>query len=110
MALFDQAIEAYKQALEVYTKADLPQSWAGTESNLGIALTDEGERAAGDKATILWRQAVDAFEKALEVETKADLPQDWARTMRNLARAHKDLGDAAAADAEQKAADEVSSQ
>jgi hypothetical protein len=73
-------------------------------------LTDEGERATGEKATVLFRQAVDAFEKALEVQTKTDLPQDWARTMRNLARAHKDLGDAASAGAESKAADEVDSQ
>ncbi len=30
-ALFDQAVQAYRSALEVYTKADLPQDWATTE-------------------------------------------------------------------------------
>jgi tetratricopeptide (TPR) repeat protein len=105
--LLDQAVQAFRNALEVYTKADLPQAWAGTQNNLGNALKAEGERAGGDKAAALLDQAVQAYERALEVFTRADLPGYWAMTMRNLARAHKDLGDTASADAELKAANEV---
>ena len=40
--LLDQAVEAFRGALEVCTKADLPQDWARTQNNLGIALMDRG--------------------------------------------------------------------
>ena len=33
-----EAVEAYRQALTVYTRDDLPQQWAATQNNLGIAL------------------------------------------------------------------------
>ena len=59
-ALFDQAVQADRSVLEVYTKADLPQEWAMTQNNLGLALWDEGERASGDKAMALLAQAVQA--------------------------------------------------
>jgi hypothetical protein len=39
--LLDQAVQAFRSALQVYTKADLPQDWALTEANL-IALYHEG--------------------------------------------------------------------
>ncbi|MGD0471308.1 MAG: hypothetical protein ABSA54_23285 [Terriglobales bacterium] len=41
-ALLDQAVQAYRSALEVRTKADLPQDWARTQNNLGYALKEEG--------------------------------------------------------------------
>ena len=79
-ALLDQAVEAFRKALEVYTKADLPRDWARTQNNLGISLQDEGERAGGDKDYRLARPgSAQAYQSALEVYTKADLPQDWAK-------------------------------
>ena len=39
--------EAYRQALTVYTRDDLPQDWATTQNNLGIALSGLGERQGG---------------------------------------------------------------
>ena len=33
-----EAVEAYRQALTVYTRDDLPQDWATTQNNLGVAL------------------------------------------------------------------------
>jgi tetratricopeptide (TPR) repeat protein len=97
-ALLDQAVQANRSALEVYTKADLPQDWARTQTNLGIALKDEGERAGGDKAAALFNQAVQAYRSALEVYTKADLPQGWARTQNNLGTALEDEGERASGD------------
>jgi hypothetical protein len=83
-ALFDQAVQAYRSALEVYTKADLPQDWARTQNNLGNALKDEGERASGDKAAALLDQAVQAYAARLRSTPEADFPGYWALTMRNL--------------------------
>ena len=90
-------MQAYRSALEVYTKADLPQNWAATQNNLGNALRNEGERADGDKAAALLDQAVQAYRSALEVRTKANDPYHWARTMRNLSLVYKDQGNTAAA-------------
>ena len=33
-----EAVEAYRQALTVRTRDDLPQDWAMTQNNLGTAL------------------------------------------------------------------------
>ncbi len=96
--LFDQAVQAYRSALEVRTKADLPQGWASTQNNLGNALDDEGDRASGDKAAALLDQAAQAYRSALEVRTKADLPQDWAATQNNLGLALEDEGERAGGD------------
>ena len=83
---------AFQSALEVYTKADLPQDWARTQNNLGLALHDLATRSGRAKGRKLLGQAVAAFKSALEVYTKADLPQDWARTQNNLDIALKELG------------------
>jgi tetratricopeptide (TPR) repeat protein len=88
-----QSVEAYRAVLEVYTKADLPQDWAMTQNNLGIALWDQGERSSGAEATELLAQSVEAYRAALEVRTKADLPQDWASTQNNLGTALSDQGE-----------------
>ena len=90
--LLEQAVAAYQSALEVYTKADLPQDWARTQNNLGFALWDLGTRSGGEEGGKLLEQAVAAYQSALAVYTKADLPQDWARTQNNLGFALWDLG------------------
>ena len=84
---------AYRSALEVRTKAELPQDWARTQNNLGTALRELGRRS-GDKeqGRKLLQEAVAVYRSALEVYTKADLPQDWARTQNNLGTALKELG------------------
>jgi tetratricopeptide (TPR) repeat protein len=90
--LLEQAVAAYKSALEVYTKAHLPQDWARTQNNLGFALWDLGTRSGGEEGRKLLEQAVAAYKSALEVYTKADLPQDWALTQNDLGLALHDLG------------------
>ena len=82
--LFDQAVQAYRSALEVRTRADLPQDWATTQNDLGDALADEAQRTSGDKAAALFGQAVQAFHQALAVINKANQPVEWARTQFNL--------------------------
>ena len=42
--LLAEAVAAYRQALEVYTRETLPQQWAMTQNNLGNALGDQGIR------------------------------------------------------------------
>jgi hypothetical protein len=96
--LQDQAAQAYRSALEAYTKADFPDLWAYTQLDLGIALGEEGATASGDKAAALFDQAARAFRGALEVCTKADLPRDWAWIERDLGAALFDEGNFVAGD------------
>lgn len=48
--LLAQAIQAQRAALEVYTKADMPQEWAMVEHNLAEALEVEGDFPGAAKA------------------------------------------------------------
>ena len=82
--LLEEAVAAYRSALEVATKDDLPQRWAVNQNNLGIALRDLGTRSGGEEGRKLLEEAVAAYRSALEVYTKADLPQYWAMTQNNL--------------------------
>jgi hypothetical protein len=65
LQLFGKAVEAFENALEVFTKADLPQDWARPQSNLGSALTVQGERATGEAAVALLGKAVEALRTRL---------------------------------------------
>jgi tetratricopeptide (TPR) repeat protein len=85
-------VAAYRFVLEVWTKANLPQDWAATQNDLGIALKEFGTRSGGEEGRKLLEEAVAAYRSALEVYTKADLPQDWANTQTNLGIALLTLG------------------
>jgi tetratricopeptide (TPR) repeat protein len=91
--LLAESVAAYRQALEVYTRETLPQQWAMTQNNLGIALRDQGIRTGGERGTQLLAEAVAAYRQALEVHTRETLPPQWAQTHDNLAKAYVALED-----------------
>src|SRR5208282_5247433 len=76
--LLEEALAAYRSALEVRIRADLPQDWAAAQNNLGNALKELGTRSVGEEGRKLLEEALEAYRSALEVKTRADLPQDWA--------------------------------
>ena len=43
----DASVNAYRHALEVRTREELPQQWAATQNNLGAALRNQGTRTGG---------------------------------------------------------------
>jgi tetratricopeptide (TPR) repeat protein len=88
-----EAVEAYRQALAVRTRADLPQDWAMIQNNLGNALWTFGERQGGGEGTRHLAGAVEAYRQALAVFTPAELPQYWATTQNNLGSALRSLGE-----------------
>jgi tetratricopeptide (TPR) repeat protein len=72
--------------------------WAVTHNNLGITLTNLGERRAGEERARLLAQAVEAFKMALTARTREQFQQPWAKTQNNLCNAYfllKDWGNAA---------------
>jgi len=91
--LLDQAVRAFKLALDIRTRSALPQQWATTQHNLGAALIEQGIRTGGAEGQQLLRQAVAAYRAALEVRTKESLAPQWAQTHNNLAEASMALGD-----------------
>ncbi|MCA3551112.1 MAG: hypothetical protein IOC76_00365, partial [Rhodobacter sp.] len=89
-ALLGQAVDAYRAALEVYTRADHPVHWATATQNLASALQEQGIRTGGAAGAALLGQAVEAYRAALEVRTRADHPVHWAMTVQNLAGAQQE--------------------
>src|ERR1700693_4234813 len=66
---------AYRGALEVRTKAELPQDWGMTQHRLRLVLLDLVTRSGEEEDGKFLGEAVAAYRSALEVRTKADLPQ-----------------------------------
>ena len=91
----EQSVAAYRAALEVRTREQLPQDWAATQNNLGNVLADLGERASGEQSAQYLEQSVAAYRAALEVRTREQLPQQWATTQNNLGIVLRDLGERA---------------
>ena len=77
----DEAVAAFRAALEVYTREQFPVDWAMTQNNLGNALRALGEQAGSAERL---NEAVAAFRAALEVYTREQFPVDWAMTQNNL--------------------------
>lgn len=79
-----QAVEAYKAALTVRTKDTMPQDWAATQTNLGLALTWQGVQTSGDQAAPRLAEAAQAHRQALTVFTPETEPHNWAAAQHNL--------------------------
>ena len=89
-AHLEEAVTAYRAALEEYTPERVPLQWAMTQNNLGSALQTLGEREVG---TARLEEAVTAYRAALEECTRERVPLDWARTQNNLGNALRTLGE-----------------
>ena len=67
----------------MYTRERVPLDWAGTQNNLGTALSELGR--TGDRNGATLSRAVDTYHAAvLEVYTRERVPLDWAMTQNNL--------------------------
>jgi exonuclease VII small subunit len=68
MARLEEAVSAYREALQELTRARVPLDWATTQMNLGNALARLGERESG---TARLEEAVAAYREALKENTRA---------------------------------------
>jgi len=89
-ARLEEAVAAYRAALEQRTRERVPLDWARTQNNLGTALARLGERESG---TARLEEAVAAYRAALEELTRARIPLDWATTQASLGAALQTLGE-----------------
>ena len=86
----EQAVAAYKAALEERTRDRVPLDWAATQNNLGAALSNLGKRESGPERL---EQAVAAYNAALEEHTRERVPLNWATTQNNLGTVLQALGE-----------------
>ena len=91
--LLAAAAQAYREALTVQTKEQLPQDWARTQNNMGATLSDQGTRTGGEAGKVLIREAIKAYGLALQIQTREALPVQWELTMNNLEIVKKALQD-----------------
>jgi tetratricopeptide (TPR) repeat protein len=89
-ARLEEAVTAYRAALEEWTRDRVPLDWARAQVNLGSALRNLGEREPG---TARLEEAVTAYRAALEEWTRDRAPLDWATTQMNLGNALQTLGE-----------------
>jgi tetratricopeptide (TPR) repeat protein len=86
----EEAVTAYRDALQERTRERVPLDWAATQNNLGDALWRLGERESG---TARLEEAVTAFRAALTERTREKVPRAWAMTRNNLGNALQALGE-----------------
>lgn len=92
--LLGEAVEAHRAALEVYTRAALPQKWAATQNNLALALVALADVTIAARCPFL-RQAISCGKAALSVYTREHFPLQHAGTSENLVkyrRAYEEAG------------------
>ncbi len=97
-ARLEEAVAAYRAALQERTRERVPMDWAMTLNNLGATLWRLGERESGTPASagagqLRLEEAVAAYRAALLEYTRARVPLDWAMTQNNLAPALHKHGD-----------------
>jgi tetratricopeptide (TPR) repeat protein len=82
MKRIEEAVAAYRAALEEGTRERVPLDWAMTQNNLGTALSTLGARESG---TARLEEAVAAYRTALEEWTREAAPHWHDIASQNLA-------------------------
>ena len=85
----EQAVAAYRAALEEHTREKVPLAWAQTQCNLGSTLLALGRREAGTRRM---REARQVLRAALEEGTRDRAPFMWAMVQSLLGRVLLELG------------------
>jgi tetratricopeptide (TPR) repeat protein len=89
-ARLEEAVEAFRAALQEWTRERVPLDWATTQNNLGNTLSRLGERESGPARL---EEAVQAYRNALQEFTRERVPLEWATTQNNLGNALWALGE-----------------
>jgi len=85
LALFDQAVQAYRHAHEA-DSSDNPENWGEIEIARGDTLREESNRAAVDQALDLLHQSEQAYRNALKAVKKDQA--DWDEANSGLGSAY----------------------
>lgn len=88
-SLYDLAVKAFRQALDVEDDADSDFEGARTRFNLGTALLAQGRLSGSQRAL---KDAVTAYTDALLVWTRENSPEEWTSAMFHLGMAFHEHG------------------
>ncbi len=91
LRLLAQSVEAYRQALQVFTREALPQDWAKTQRDLGLTLHAHAERLPEEEGTRRLEEALQAFQQALTVFTPESSSRDWKEAHEGLRQTQQRL-------------------
>ena len=80
-ASLEEAVAAFRAALQGGTRERVPLYWAAAQTSLGSALLSLSERETG---TARLEEAITAHRAALQEITRERLPLDWAATQMRL--------------------------
>lgn len=80
-ARLEEAVVAFRFALEAYSHAHRSEAWAQSQANLGTALSRLGERENG---TAHLEEATAAYRAALKELRRDRVPLQWATLQNNL--------------------------
>ena len=84
-ARLDEAVNAFREALQELTRARAPLLWARTKMYVGNAFPKRSE--TGSPGTARLTEAIAAFREASQEFTRERVPLDWATTQNNLGNA-----------------------
>jgi tetratricopeptide (TPR) repeat protein len=82
--LLEEALTAFQNVLQVFTRKSAPTEWTMAQFNLGIVLEEQAQMAEGQERHKLLEEALTAFEDVLQVFTREVVPIEWAKTQFNL--------------------------
>jgi hypothetical protein len=85
--LFGESADAFRGALEVLSRQEFPQEWAGAQSGMGCGLLVQAKSISGIKRQELLTQAIAAFRGALEVWSEKADPYYYQMTLGYLQEA-----------------------
>ena len=85
-----KAIEAFKEALKIYTLEKFPVEYAQTMNNLGIACWESSVDNIIDKNKNL-KNAISAYKEALKIYNAKDFSVEYAETQYNLELAYREF-------------------
>ena len=80
----EQAIQAYKQALEINRKETNPQKWAQIHNNIGFTYYQLGIVTSGSNGLKYLIRSGDEYEKSLNIYTRTKYPINYAQLQVNL--------------------------
>ena len=89
-ARLEEAVTAYRDALQERTRERVPLDWATTQNNLGNALRRSGNARAARRG---WRRRSTPIATRCRNATRERVPLDWAMTQNNLGTALWTLGE-----------------
>jgi tetratricopeptide (TPR) repeat protein len=84
LKLRNEAAEAFRAGLTIYTRESAPEQWAHAEGSLADVLREQAGDGSPDVAKLL-AEAENAYKCALQVYTRDRFPELWAANEANLA-------------------------